>query len=97
MVRLEGQAIGNLSTISLQNGLVFYKVWTSSLLQQNTGRLAQPVEQLTLNQRVTGSIPVSPICIVIRFSGRGAALGVRQKNGYGFYIRRLSILERVLF
>jgi hypothetical protein len=25
------------------------------------GRLAQPVEQLTLNQRVTGSIPVSPI------------------------------------
>jgi hypothetical protein len=26
-----------------------------------TGRLAQLVEQLTLNQRVTGSSPVSPI------------------------------------
>jgi hypothetical protein len=25
------------------------------------GRLAQPVEQLTLNQRVAGSIPASPI------------------------------------
>jgi hypothetical protein len=28
--------------------------------QEKNGRLAQPVEQLTLNQRVTGSIPVSP-------------------------------------
>jgi hypothetical protein len=31
------------------------------LLCNDFGRLAQPVEQLTLNQRVTGSIPVSPI------------------------------------
>jgi hypothetical protein len=30
------------------------------LIQRRNGRLAQPAEQLTLNQRVTGSNPVSP-------------------------------------
>ncbi len=42
------------------------------------GRLAQPVEQLTLNQRVAGSIPASPTslslcaamsCFVLNFAG----------------------------
>jgi hypothetical protein len=38
-----------------------------SAISNVEGRLAQPVEQLTLNQRVAGSIPASPIQKISQF------------------------------
>ena len=54
-------SIGNILAAKTHISIEFFSISLYLVLAHHLGRLAQPVEQLTLNQRVAGSIPASPI------------------------------------